>query len=358
MIGSTGAVGDSVRLNERTGGAILRRMALYAAVACAGGLAFALGSGLSSWAVAYWLFLWLVGWLANTLGTTEWTIAGRELRRRRWLSKRGSKPSLVTELGPQVEIVHESWGRWRIWPGGMAIDVQPWLASRFVGAMRGADVGIDDWRGTWTSQHRLLNAAGLLVLYGGAAALLLGMAFAPLRPGSAVGFVAFYASVSAMLVGLAINLLPWRMRKPSGPSDRAWDLRSHAGPGQGLAYGGFWIRVAAYMIDAILLGGVDLFLVSTFGPVGAGIAVIVVIAYVIGLWATIGQTLGMMTFGLRIVRSVDGRKLTWGNAVLRFIGLVVAFGCADIGVVWVAFDAQKRGWHDIMSGTVVVRNVG
>jgi hypothetical protein len=36
----------------------------------------------------------------------------------------------------------------------------------------------------------------------------------------------------------------------------------------------------------------------------------------------------------------------------------VAFACIYIGVIWVAFDPRKRGWHDKIGGTVVVRNVG
>jgi hypothetical protein len=66
----------------------------------------------------------------------------------------------------------------------------------------------------------------------------------------------------------------------------------------------------------------------------------------------------MALFGLRVVRNADGGKLTWSNAVLRFIGLLVAFACIWIGVIRVAFDARKRGWHDVMGGTVVVQQVG
>jgi len=27
-----------------------------------------------------------------------------------------------------------------------------------------------------------------------------------------------------------------------------------------------------------------------------------------------------------------------------------------LGMIWVAFDARKQGWHDKLAGTVVVRN--
>jgi hypothetical protein len=53
------------------------------------------------------------------LGTiTEWTIADHELRRRGWLSRPGSKPASVLQLGPQLEIAHETRSGWRIRPYG------------------------------------------------------------------------------------------------------------------------------------------------------------------------------------------------------------------------------------------------
>jgi len=114
MIDSTDTTDQSVRFNERTGRAVLRRVGWYAAVACAGGIAFAMGYGWANWLLAYWFFLCLVGWLSNTLKATEWTVAGRELGRRGWLSWPGRKPSKVMDLGPDVEAVHETRYLWRI----------------------------------------------------------------------------------------------------------------------------------------------------------------------------------------------------------------------------------------------------
>jgi uncharacterized RDD family membrane protein YckC len=85
---------------------------------------------------------------------------------------------------------------------------------------------------------------------------------------------------------------------------------------------------------------------------------LIFMAYFIGLWGTTGQTIGMMLLGLHVVRNLDGGKITWGNVVLRFVGSLVAFACIYIGVIWVAFDSRKRGWHDMIGGTVVVRKVG
>src|ERR1035437_5871743 len=367
MIATTGAADRPVRFNERTGRAVLIRVGWYAAVACAGGLAFWLG-GWAAGVLAYWLLLWLVGWLSGTLAATEWTIAGRELRRRRWFSWPSSKPSVVMELGPQVEIVHESWSRGRIRPYGPAIVIGPWQTSRLVGAMERADVRIDDWRGDWSRRHRLLNAFGVLSYCGGAVAIVVVIALGGLKPGSSVSFFLYFAAIGALCLGLAIDYLPWKMRKPSaqdgwpplpaGAPAGAWDLQTQVGPAPGLAFGGFWLRVQAYIIDVSLVGIVGLVLSSTLGTAGQAISSIIFIAYFIGLWGTMGQTVGMALLGLRVVRNADGGNITWETAVLRFVGLLVAFACIYIGVIWVAFDSRKRGWHDIIGGRVVIRNVG
>jgi len=322
---------------------------LAAAIACLLDLAIAHGLDLSDWALAIWPIAFLVIWLFMLGMTTEWTIAGHELRRRGWLSWPGREPSTVMALGPQVEIVHEIRTVWRIQPNGPAIGVWPWQTASLTGAMEHAGVRIKDWRGDWASRHRWLDTLGVLVYCGSAVGAFVTIAQGPGWPYWVATEPAF---IGALWLGLAIDFLPWGMRKPS------WDLQTQVGPAPGLAFGGFWIRVMAFTIDWIPLVIIEVILLSSFGAIGQAIGGIISIAYFIGLWGTRGQTIGMMLFGLRVVRNADGGKLTWSNAVLRFIGLLVAFACIWIGVIWVAFDARKRGWHDVMGGTVVVQQVG
>jgi uncharacterized RDD family membrane protein YckC len=73
-------------------------------------------------------------------------------------------------------------------------------------------------------------------------------------------------------------------------------------------------------------------------------------------WGILGQTIGMMPFGIRIVRNADGGKLTWGNVILRLIGWFVSAFVLYIGFIWAAFDSRKRGWHDMIGGTVVIKS--
>jgi uncharacterized RDD family membrane protein YckC len=148
------------------------------------------------------------------------------------------------------------------------------------------------------------------------------------------------------------------LRLSAGAPAGVWAQQTQVGPAPGLEFGGFWLRALAYLIDVSLLGIVGIILSSALGAAGQAMGALIFIAYFIGLWGLTGQTIGMMQLGLHVVRDVDGGKISWGNAVRRFVGLFVAFACLYIGVIWVAFDSRKQGWHDRIGGTVVVRSVG
>lgn len=141
-------------------------------------------------------------------------------------------------------------------------------------------------------------------------------------------------------------------------------------PPQGYAsaarYGGFWIRVVAYIIDAILLGIVNAIIDAIFhvnpsdttsGAYGAALVVeiLIGIAYFAGLWTYMGATLGQRIFRLRVVDANTGQPISLGKALLRYLGLVIAFIVCFIGVIWVAFDARKQGWADKIAGTLVIQ---
>jgi hypothetical protein len=148
-----------------------------------------------------------------SVGTVrEWTIAGYELRGRGWLSRPGRNPSPVMELGPHLEIVHETRSGWRIRPYGPTIYVARGQASSLIGAMERAGVRVIDWRGDWARRHRLLDRLGLPITLVGSVGLLVTAAQGPLR---ALGFASYCVFWGALMLGFAIDFLPWRMRKHS-----------------------------------------------------------------------------------------------------------------------------------------------
>ena len=152
---------------------------------------------------------------------------------------------------------------------------------------------------------------------------------------------------------------PTRWTQPPAPGPgNAWAPPAQLEPAPGVVFGGFWIRLVAYYIDAILVEIIVILLVLTFIPSIAGVllvSMIAVPAYFIGFWATSGRTIGMTPFGLRVVRNSDGGRLGFGRAVLRLVGF--SFACVPLylGLIWVAFDSRKRGWHDFIAGSVVIR---
>ena len=139
-----------------------------------------------------------------------------------------------------------------------------------------------------------------------------------------------------------------------------------ASPG---SYGGFWIRVVAYIIDAIILGiiggilsvplGVNYSDVNSLNSAAArtsnGIDLVLSLVYFVGLWTYMGGTIGQRILGMRVVDATSGQPIGLGKAVIRWLGLLLSFFVCFIGVIWVAFDARKQGWMDKIAGTVVVR---
>ena len=61
----------------------------------------------------------------------------------------------------------------------------------------------------------------------------------------------------------------------------------------------------------------------------------------------------MRFLGLRVV-GTDGNLIGFGTALIRWLGLVLSLGVVLLGVIWVAFDPDKQGWHDKIARTYVV----
>jgi uncharacterized RDD family membrane protein YckC len=71
-------------------------------------------------------------------------------------------------------------------------------------------------------------------------------------------------------------------------------------------------------------------------------------------WTNSGQTIGMQAWKIRIVNN-DGSSISWRQVLLRYVTAPAALALAGIGYWWSLFDAQKRSWPDIVSGSMVVR---
>ncbi len=66
-----------------------------------------------------------------------------------------------------------------------------------------------------------------------------------------------------------------------------------------------------------------------------------------------GKTIGKRLLGLRVV-GPNQSALTYSRALLRWL-VMVAFAPLGLGFLWVIWDAEKRGWHDHLAQTRVIR---
>ncbi len=108
---------------------------------------------------------------------------------------------------------------------------------------------------------------------------------------------------------------------------------------------GFWIRMVALLVDAILIGIVT----------RSGAIILPALAlYGAVLWKLKGSTVGGIIFGLKVVRH-DGRPIDWATTVVRALACFFSLIFLCLGFFWIAFDPEKQGWHDKIAGTVVVR---
>ena len=78
------------------------------------------------------------------------------------------------------------------------------------------------------------------------------------------------------------------------------------------------------------------------------------LVYTIGFWTAQGATPGKMAVGVKIT-TVDGEDIDFGRAILRYVGYIASALVLLIGYLMIAFTREKRGLHDYIAGTVVIR---
>ena len=134
-------------------------------------------------------------------------------------------------------------------------------------------------------------------------------------------------------------------------------------------YAGFWLRFWAYLIDIIAIWSLDHLLIkpifkalnlsqydfTILSPITIGSAVVFYLYFLL-MTKYLGQTLGKMVLGLKVV-SLKEESLSWGTVFFRevigrFIVRTLMFGFTYIlvGVL-----PKKQGLHDIFSDTSVIQ---
>ena len=178
------------------------------------------------------------------------------------------------------------------------------------------------------------------------------------------------------------------------------------GPAPGYAYVGFWRRFWAYLVDMLILAipTFAAFLVVALGPmsssmyrlfnatrpfirdpatglfvanpaeamsfnaaiedmirwvlIGTVLVYLMQMLYFALFWSWRGATPGQMLLGFEIRSEADGSRIGFARACVRYLGYLASAIILYIGFFWVAFDDRKQGWHDMLAGTVAVRQIG
>jgi uncharacterized RDD family membrane protein YckC len=183
-----------------------------------------------------------------------------------------------------------------------------------------------------------------------------------------------------------------------------WDLASTPLVSSAqLGIAGFWVRLGAYLLDVILLGivvAIGVGAAAIAGVITQGNQLWVNVAAQVGtiVYFTVavgmrGASAGKWVLGLRIVRA-DGSRVSVMRSFFRYAVLTLVFLPSGLGVIlapsagsfasgqalfskgftgmsaallfigllivlvfviWLAVRQDKRGWHDLLAGTRVVR---
>lgn len=154
----------------------------------------------------------------------------------------------------------------------------------------------------------------------------------------------------------------------------AQKLREGVAPAMAVAYGGFWIRFLAVLIDGIILFIADTILGYAFGTavrptvvnpadigaalsrigVSSAISFAVGFSYEVYFIGKMGATPGKMALGLKVVRP-DGSAVDYPRAAGRYFAKILSAIIIFIGYIMAGFDSQKRALHDMICDTRVIR---
>lgn len=139
---------------------------------------------------------------------------------------------------------------------------------------------------------------------------------------------------------------------------------------QELEYAGFWVRTGAAIIDTILLMLITgPLLISIYGwgyfngdnkaiiagPADFLISWVLPTIAVIVFWVFKQATPGKMAVSARIVDATTGQPASTAQLVGRYFAYFVSTLPLFLGIIWIAFDKRKQGWHDKLAGTVVIK---
>lgn len=87
----------------------------------------------------------------------------------------------------------------------------------------------------------------------------------------------------------------------------------------------------------------------------AGVFALTIILYTTIALTLVGKTIGQKLFKLQTVNAETGMTPGFGRSLVRAFAYVVALAACGFGVLYSLIDAEGRGLHDHIAGTIVVK---
>ncbi|MEN0048116.1 MAG: RDD family protein [Bacteroidota bacterium] len=146
-------------------------------------------------------------------------------------------------------------------------------------------------------------------------------------------------------------------------------------------FAGFGLRLGAYLIDIIpiiILLNILIYLIFGLSPINSGDSIInlggqefeeskvtrAIVRYLSFLvwiiYCTIMEassyegTFGKKMVGIKVTDE-NGSRLTTGKSITRNLTKIISYIAIVLGFIWVLFDKERRGWHDMIAKTYVVK---
>jgi len=131
-------------------------------------------------------------------------------------------------------------------------------------------------------------------------------------------------------------------------------------------YVGLIVRGIATLIDLVIVGGILLLIGTLFIPkadISSNVVLLVFVSLLVWILynsllesSKYQATIGEMIMKIKVI-DLYGKKMGFLRAISRCISIIISILPFGVGIWYMSMDPKKQGWHDLISGTYVIKRV-